>query len=436
MYLNTLKQYRQEMYDCLLKAKDALFNTVDALSTETMAKSLPEVTQSLWFERDWSSIYEAFEDGRLDQSRLRQVFTRHMPKPAESNWLWMGIDASGIARPFSATAADRTAMPVHNLPKAKKAITFGWHFSTVVVLPEPTSSRTFILDQQRITSETTAIQTAVEQLRHLVRHLPQKTIVVLDRGYDANWLWCQCSDLGIGILGRLKAKRRFYRPAPPPTGKRGGPRKDGPVLQVGNASTYGTPDGQYDGTDQKERPIQISWWNHLHIKDARWLEVTVMQIVRPLAKNSERDSRISWFVWIGDPAEDLVQIAKSYALRFGQEHGYRFDKQALLWEKPRLRTPQAFALWSQVVAMAHNQLVLATPLVEPVLRPWESKHRPASLQQVRRGFSKLLIQLGTPARPPKHRGKAKGRQKGAVIPKAKRFPVILKTPKLPPLVPK
>ena len=62
MYLNTLKQYRQEMYDCLLKAKDALFNTVDALSTETMAKSLPEVTQSLWFERDWSSVYEALEE--------------------------------------------------------------------------------------------------------------------------------------------------------------------------------------------------------------------------------------------------------------------------------------------------------------------------------------------------------------------------------------
>lgn len=385
MNLNTLKDFRQEMYDCLLKAKDALFNTVDALSTETTAKSLLEVSQSLWFERDWSSIYEAFEDGRLDQERLRQVFTRHMPRPAEGGWLWIGIDASGIARPCSITSAERTGMPVHNLPKAKKAVTYGWQFSTLVVLPEPTSSRTFILDQQRITPETTAIQTAVEQLRHVVKSLPKKTIVVLDRGYDANWLWCQCSELGIGILGRLKANRRISRPAPPPTGKRGGPRKDGPVLQVGNTSTYGTPDGHHDGTDQKERPIQISWWNHLHVKDARWLEVTVIQVVRPHATNKERDPRISWFVWIGDPAEDLVHIAKSYALRFGQEHGHRFDKQALLWEKPRLRTPEAFALWSQVVAMAHNQLVLATPLVEPILRPWESKHRPASLQQVRRG---------------------------------------------------
>jgi len=207
-------------------------------------------------------------------------------------------------------------------------------------------------------------------------------------------------------------------------------------LQVGNANTYGTPDGFFDGMDHKERPIQISWWKHMHVKNARWLEVTVIQVVRPHATNKERDPRISWFVWIGDPAEDLVQIARGYALRFGQEHGYRFDKQALLWEKPRLRTPQAFELWSQVVAMSHNQLVLATPLVVPILHPWESKHRPVSLQQVRRGFSKLLTHLGTPARPPKPRGKAKGRQKGAIIPKAKRFAVVLKTPKLPPLVPK
>ncbi|HEX4206903.1 MAG TPA: hypothetical protein VHZ51_22405 [Ktedonobacteraceae bacterium] len=81
MNLNTLKHFRQEMYDCLLKAKGALFNTVDALSTETTARSLPEVSQSLWFERDWSSIYEAFEDGRLDQEHLRQGLPATCPGP-------------------------------------------------------------------------------------------------------------------------------------------------------------------------------------------------------------------------------------------------------------------------------------------------------------------------------------------------------------------
>ncbi len=36
--------------------KDAPFNTVDALMAETAAKSFPEVSQSLWFERKWPSL--------------------------------------------------------------------------------------------------------------------------------------------------------------------------------------------------------------------------------------------------------------------------------------------------------------------------------------------------------------------------------------------
>ncbi len=358
-----------------------------------------------------------------------------MPKPAEGNWLWIGIDASGIARPSSVTSADRTALPVHNLPKCEKAITYGWQFSTMVVLSDPPSSRTYILDQQRVKSEMTAIQVGVGQLRQILPLLPEKTIILLDRGYDSNWLWCQCRGLNANVLCRLKRKRTFYRPAPPPTGKRGAPRKDGDRLQVGNPSTYGTPDGHFQGEDTKGHPIEIFWWNQLHVRDARWLEFTVIRVVRPHAKDKERDPKISWFVWLGDPQVDLAQIAMGYVLRFGQEHGYRVDKQDLMWEQPRLQTPEQFERWSHIVAIAHNQLILASPLVEPVLRPWENKQRPASLQQVRCGLNKLLPQLGNPTRPPKPRGKAKGRSVGTKVRKRTRFSVVYKKPNLPQPVP-
>jgi hypothetical protein len=73
MDINTLRRFRHDIYDCFSRAKDALFNTVDALMTETQAKSFPELSQSLWFERKWSSLYEAFEDGRIDEQRSRTV---------------------------------------------------------------------------------------------------------------------------------------------------------------------------------------------------------------------------------------------------------------------------------------------------------------------------------------------------------------------------
>jgi DDE superfamily endonuclease len=411
--INTLRQFRHDLYDCFLRAKDALFNTMDALMTETQAKSFPEVSQSLWFERKWPSLYEAFEDGRIDEKHLRAIFARYLPKPAAGKWFWIGIDASSIARPDAVTSADRTAQHVHNLPECKKPVTFGWQFSTLVALAIPTSSWTYILDQQRVASGTTAIEVAYTQLVRLLPFAPANTLVALDRGYDATWLWCRCSGLGIGVLGRLKSNRCFYRVAPLPTGKKGAPRKDGARLQPKDAATHGEPDDTWKGTDENDRRVEVSWWKHMHVKQARWLQVTVLRVVRPHATNKERDPRVSWFVWIGDPEADLAQVALGYALRFEQEHGYRFDKQALLWEQPRLRTPEQFERWSHMVAMVHNHLVLARDLVEPELRPWENKQRQSTPQQVRRGMHKLLARLGTPARPPQPRGKSKGRRSGS-----------------------
>jgi len=250
------------------------------------------------------------------------------------------------------------------------------------------------------------------------------------------WFWCQLSGLALDALGRLKSNQCFYKQAPPHTGKRGAPRKDGARLKLDDPSTHQSPDGTWDGTDGKGHPIQIRWCEKMHVKDARWLELTVIQVIRPQAKSSERDPRISWFYYLGqDPQEGLAKVALLYGLRFCQEHGYRFDKQALLWTEPRLRTPEQFDRWSHIVAIAHNHLVIARDLVEAELRPWENKQRMPTPQHVRRGLAKFLSQLGTPARPPKPRGKSKGRSYGTQVGKAKRFPVVRTTAKVPQLVP-
>jgi hypothetical protein len=432
--ITTVRQFRHDIYNSFVRGKDSLFQSMDALMTETQAKSFPELSQSVHFERKWPSLYEAFEDGRIDLGRLRELFVSYLPKPDAEQRLWIGIDTSSIARPDAVTSPDRTAQYVHNLPECKKPITSGWQFSTVVALAKPTSSWSYILDQQRVTSQTTAIQVAETQLQRLAPHLPKSAIVLLDRGYDANWLWCRCSGLPVGVLGRLKTTRCFYRCAPAPTGKKGRPRLDGEKLQPKDPLTHGQPDGKSQGTDEKGRPVEVTYWKHLHIKQARWLEMTVLRVVRPHARNGERDPQVSWFVWIGDQDADVQEIALGYARRFGQEHGYRFDKQSLMWEQPRLRTPEQFELWTQVVAIVHNHLLLARELVQAERRPWENKQRACTPQQVRRGIGKLLLRLGTPAKAPKPRGKSKGRIQGAPVRKAERFPTVRKKPKLPQIV--
>jgi len=436
MNLNTLKAFRHAVYHCFERAGDALFNTIDALLTEDRARSFPELSLSPYFERRWPSLYEAFEDGRIDEARLRQVLVAYLPKLRAGQVLWTGVDTTGIARPKSVTSPERTAQHVHNLPACEKPVTYGWQFSTVVALPDTPSSWTYVLDQQRVSIDTTPAQVALHQLTRLCQSYAMPIIAVLDRAYDATWLWCQLSALPLkGSLVRLKLNRCFYRAAPTPSGKRGAPRKDGDKLQPNDPTSHGDPSGVWGGQDEKGRPVEVTWWQHLHLKEARWLEVSVMRVVRPHASNTERDPRVSWFVWIGDQQADLVEIALGYVRRFSQEHGYRFQKQALLWAKPRLRTPEQFERWSHIVALVLNHLVLARDLVEPALHPWESTHRVSTPQQVRRGMNKLLPQLGTPARSPQPRGKSPGRTKGVKIGKAKRFSVVRKTPQVPPLIP-
>ncbi len=435
----TLQEFRQEIYESFERAGDSLFNMVDALISESQAQSFPELSLSPFFERSWSSLYKALKRGSINLEKLKDIFIKYISDSSEEKRLILGTDATPIERPFSETSPDRTAMPMHNIPhaapKKSTAITFGWKYSTMMVLPDKSSSWTYIIDQRRIPSDKTDVQVAWEQIKEIVPKLKKRPLILLDRGYVSVWLWCQLTTIAVDALVRLKSNQCFYKPAPPRTGKKGAPRKDGAKLKLDDLSTQNNPDKIYDVTDEDGHPVSIRCWEHMHVRNARWLDLTIIQVIRPHASNKERDPKISWFVYIGqDPHDGIAQIALLYGLRFSQEHGYRFNKQALLWTDPRFQTPEQFDLWSQIVAIVHNHIVLAHDFIEGELRPWENKQRVPTPQQVRRGLAAFLPLLGTPARPPKPRGKSKGRGFGVKLAKRKRFSVVRKKPTLPQLV--
>lgn len=431
MNLNTLKDFRHGIYECMTRAADALFNTADALLTETQARSFPELTLSPFFERRWPSLYEAFEDGQIEQERLRELFVRYVPLPKAGARMWLGIDASRIERPEAVTAADRTIVHKPNLPESGKPITYGWQFSTLVALPDQPSSWTSVLDQKRIQSSQTAVQVAVEQVRALIPKLGYRPILTSDRWYSCAPFLVGTQDIEADKLLRVKRNRVFYRPAPMPTGRRGAPRKDGERFQCCDPATHGEPDESWQGTDEKGKPIQVRAWKGLHLRPAREIEVTLLQVIRVGRHPSKRQPRESWFLWQGNDPLPLSAVWRGYRRRYSQEHGYRFEKQCLLWEKPRLRTPEQFERWSQIVAIVQNQLVLARCLEQCLLRPWESKTRSPSPQQVRRAMPRIVAQLGSPARPVKPRGKSPGRQSGATIRASARYEVVRKPKPVP-----
>lgn len=126
------------------------------------------------------------------------------------------------------------------------------------------------------------------------------------------------------------------------------------------------------------------------------------------------------------PPIELVR--EWYSRRFGIEHGYRFDKQQLLWTAAHVRTPEQFQRWTDLVSIAHNQLVLDRSIGQAKRFPWEDSSRPVTPSQVQRAMRVNFPHVGTPASEPQPRGKSPGRAVGVKLPPAPRFPVVYKTP--------
>ena len=73
MTLDKLKQFRSSVYTILGNAKDALFDLMDAVLVTRSVYSFVELSVSPVFRRQWSSIYEALEDGNLSKKRIDGV---------------------------------------------------------------------------------------------------------------------------------------------------------------------------------------------------------------------------------------------------------------------------------------------------------------------------------------------------------------------------
>ena len=431
MNFNTIRQVRHQSYSCFERSTDALFELVDALCSEPQARTLPELSLSLAFRRKWGSVYEALEDGRINQRRWSEVWTVALLAEHQGP-VWVSVDSTSIPRPEAETSPDRGMIYLPNLPHATKPVSVGWQFSTVMLLPETSSSWGAILSQRRIASAETAVAVAIGQLEALVGFLPAGTRVLADRWYATGPFVMAITRLHLEALVRLKRNRRLYRkPAPPVPGKRGAPRKDGDLFQGSRPQTWGEPDASWQGTDQQGKPICVQAWQHLHFRQARDVEVTVYRVLRTAAKGTKRDPRESWFVWVGAQPLPLEEVVVCYGRRFSHEHTYRFLKQDLLWTKVHVRTAQQFERWSVVVATAMNQLVLARSLGQASYRPWERRPHVVTPRHVRRVMPALLQQLGTPARVPKPRGKSPGWRKGMPRRRPARFEVIKKPKPVP-----
>jgi hypothetical protein len=178
-------------------------------------------------------LYEALEDGQIDAERLRKVFVDCAPLPQRGEVVFLGVDTSNLYRPEAETAADRTLVPVANLPKNAHAASPAWVMSHVVLLPAQTGQGTYVLDTAQVKSSELATEVAARQLQAVVALLVARglhPIILGDRWYACAPFLARMADIEASELLPIKSNRVFYRPAPTRV-----PARSGPAARMGSA---------------------------------------------------------------------------------------------------------------------------------------------------------------------------------------------------------
>ncbi len=91
------------------------------------------------------------------------------------------------------------------------------------------------------------------------------------------------------------------------------------------------PDEHWEGLDEHGQRLEVDCWDHLHVREAREITLSVIGLTRHGASNKNRDPRVSRFLWQRAAPVPLCEGWATYKRRYTLEHGYRFQKQYLLW---------------------------------------------------------------------------------------------------------
>jgi hypothetical protein len=427
-----LAHFRGELYQSVLgMRRDALTDLLDAVLTGDGPTSLVRHSLAPGCQRGWASLCDALSEGTLEIPALRRLLAQQAPPPlAGARELWV-LDGTIWPRPAAKTSPERTYGRFVTGGTPHSGIVGSWEYQWLVHIPEATGSWALPLEvARRDLAAGTATTLAITQRRTALAARPAsapRPLLLLDSHYDVVEL--REAGLPVDVLARLAANRRFCRGPGPYAGK-GAPRKHGPVFRLADPTTHGFSDRTQFLPDADYGLVRCEVWTGLHTQPAPLVEVTVLRISVARLPRRPTPPKPLWLVWTGgELPSDLRTVWRWYQRRFAVEHLFRFLKQTLGWTTIRPRSPQTADRWSWLLAAGVWSLWLARDLVTDARLPWEPI-RPAVLSpgRVRRGMAGLLLSLGTPATPPRPRGKSPGRQVGQCPGPAPRHPVLRRGP--------
>jgi hypothetical protein len=208
--ITQLQQFRVKLYYPFTHRADAIFELIDALSGDTQAHSVAELSLSPGFRRQYASIYDGLDGWQYDEAGIQALLLEVAPLPERGDFRLIGIDHTPKPRLYAPEVADRSCVHQSTPIKGNKPITLGHDYSFIGQI-DARSSDTWlaVLDVQRIASQWTAVEVGLTQLMELARRCQDWLVITGDCEYSIPQVvacLAQCEHI-TGVF-RLRSKRK------------------------------------------------------------------------------------------------------------------------------------------------------------------------------------------------------------------------------------
>ena len=437
-----LAGFRRELYCSLGTRRDVLFEVTDALACRPeRVHMLAELCLEPECRRGHGGVYDALNCGEVRIGRLRRAVAGIALRRWDDGRIRLACDVSNWLRPDAETSPERLFCHCYARGKGNAQMIPGWPYSWVVALEPGRTSWTLPLDAVRLGPADDATEVTAAQLRDAVARLTAAghwregdpdIIVVLDSGYDLTRLAWLLDGLPVDVTGRLRSDRVMYFPAPPlparPASTGGRRPRHGHKLAFAEPATWPDPAVTTVTDTARYGTATAMAWPRLHQRlehRGSWedhdgelpvVEGTLIRLaVDHLPGQRDADPVWLWSSRAGATAGEVDRTWQAFLRRFDIEHTFRFIKQVLGWDRPKLRDPAAADRWTWLVIAAYAQLSLTRDLAADIRLPWQQPCPPGRLtpSRVRRGFRRIRQDLPVPASAPKPSRPGPGRPAGS-----------------------
>jgi hypothetical protein len=223
-----LRRFRQDVYACLTRRADGLFEVAEALACDDRpVHGLAGLSLVPEHRRGHGGLYDAVNAGRIEIDRLQRTLAG-LSVPRMDGQITLAVDISPWLRPDAVTSPQRMHCHVSGRCGNDAQLIPGWPYSIVAALQTGRSSWVAVLDAARLGPADDLTTVTVTQLRQVVVRLIEAghwqpgdppIHLVMDAGYDVirlTWLLTDptADPLPVVLTGRVRADRVMLGPAP------------------------------------------------------------------------------------------------------------------------------------------------------------------------------------------------------------------------------